>query len=1210
MATIVLSAAAQVATSAISSTLFASGGSRKREGARLEELSVQTSTYGEFIPIVYGRARIAGNVIWARPMKEVASTTTTSQGKGGGGASASSTEYSYFATLAIAICEGVVDSLERVWADAKQLDVSQGTYRFYRGGEEQLPDPLIESFEGIGSTPAYRGLCYLVLEDFPLADYGNRIPNFTFEVKRSVLWEDIGSQPVEHLIKEMVLIPGSGEFVYDTTAQEKLLGNDASGSFAQAGLRTPINQHTGQGKANALVALDQLHEACPNVEWVALVINWFGTSMDLPSCSILPAVEYEGGTGTTAPDIWSVGGYSRANAHVMTYVDGSPRYGGTPDDQSLRRLCDELIARGKKILCLPMFLMDVDEKPWRGRLTGDAVDVPYFFTKTNGYNAFVVHYANLLADKIDAIAVGSELVGLTSVHNGASVHRSFPAVNALVSLAATVKGIVGAGIKVTYAADWSEYHHADGGWYNLDPLWASPNIDVIGIDAYFPLTNAPQNEVGYDSEAIAAGWESGEGFEWYYSDVARTVQTPLEAKYAWKNIAWFWSHTHINPDGNSTPWVPESKKIWFTEYGFPSVDGATNQPNVFYDPSSSESYFPRFSQGRIDFRAQRAGIAATLRQWKDSAMLERMFLWTWDARPYPYWPDLQSIWADGRVWITGHWVQGKLGMSSLSAIVADICLRAGLSLNYVDVARLSEQVDGMVIKRQFTGRNLIEMLMDAYWFDASETDGQLSFMPRGSASVASIAWDEVAVSDDSSPLEMERMQELDLPQRVEVSFLNRLSLYQTHTQLAQREVTDAAQSELLQLPIVMDAQRAKAIAEISLHTRWLERTRYRFDVPTKYAQLEPADVVTLTDANGTQHSMRIVSVRTSKAGRLRLEAVADDVAVYDAANWLQAGALSGVANNAQPVLSLTETQLLLLDIPALPNDAEHEPVLRAAMLGTGAGWGGAALYRSDDGGASYGELLRTSQAAIVGTVVSTLGAGARNRIDEASELHVVLMGAGELSSVSDLALLNGANAALVGDEVMQFRSAELTAPNTYRLSGLLRGRLGTEEAIAGHSSGERFVLLQGAIAKVPMSEGLIGLPRLYKAATIGQTLGSVVSQSFTYRAKALLPYAPVHVHANRDGSGNMTLRWVRRTRYAGHWRDGGDVPLGEKSEAYVVEILDAGDVVRVLEVTQPEATYSSAQQIADFGAAQASLSVRVMQLSESVGRGEATEAVV
>ena len=1207
MATILLNVAAQVAMQAISSAVMGGGQSRHREGARLEELSVQTSTYGDFIPLIYGRARVAGNVIWAQPMKEVATTTTTTQGKGGGGASSSATEYSYFATLAIAICEGEVQSIERVWADAKQLDLSQGTYRFYTGGETQLPDATIESFEGVGSVPAYRGLAYVVIEDFPLGDYGNRIPNFTFEVKRALVSAEVDGQPIESLIKEVVLIPGSGEFVYDTDVQEKIAGEEVDGVFVQAGAREVINQHTAQGKANALVALDQLEDTCPNVEWVAVVVNWFGTSMDLGLCEILPGVEFAADEGTTSPEVWSVGNYSRSSAHSITYVDGTPRYGGTPDDQSVYRLCEELQARGKKVLFLPLFLMDTDDKPWRGRLTGTAAQVPNFFTKFTGYNTYIVHYANLLGSVVDAFAIGSEMVGLTSIHDGAATNRAFAGVAQLTTLAATIKGIVGAGVKVTYAADWSEYHHADGGWYHMDPLWASPNIDVIGIDAYFPLTDAPQNEVGYDPLEIAEGWTSGEGYDWYYSDAARTTKASLQPEYAWKNIAWFWENAHTNPDGNATPWVAESKKVWFTEYGFPSIDGATNQPNVFYDPTSLESFYPYHSKGRIDMRAQRSGVAATLAEWKDSSMIERMFLWTWDARPYPYWPDLLSVWADGSVWISGHWVQGKFGTSSLGAIVADLCARAGLSANAIDVSALGDQVDGFVIKRQDTARALIETLMSSYFFDAAETDGTLKFIPRGNASAQSIAWENLAPESGNGgdALQIDRAQELELPQRVEVSYLNRLNQYQTSTQMAQRQVVDTNDVEALNLPIVMDNQRAKVVADVALYQAWLSRTQFSFDLAMEFAALEPTDVITVSDANNVSHLMRVTSMRLGKPGRVRITAVAEDVSAYD----FYAPPASGL-EAAEAVSVVPNTQARLLDLPTLPNDSADAANLRVATSGLASGWSGAALYRSDDGGASYGEVARTAQASVMGTATTALGDGPRNRFDEAASVDIVLLGDGTLESVSEQALLNGANVALVGDELIQFQNATLIAPNKYRLSRLLRGRLGTEHLTDSHSAGEGFVLLNTAVQKTPVADGLFGLPRDYKVATFGQTLGSVSAESFTYHAAALKPYAPVHVTGTRDGAGNVSISWVRRTRSGGHWRDGGDVVLSEAAELYEIDVMDGSDVVRSMSVPSAEASYSAAQQTADFGGVQSSITLRIYQISERVGRGEGVEATL
>lgn len=322
---------------------------RRSQSARLSELVVQTSTYGKMIPIIYGTVRIAGNIIWALPIREVATTSTSSSsaggGKGGGKVTQTSTNYSYYVTLAIAICEGEVSNLQRIWADAKQLDLSQYTVRFYTGSDVQLPDPFIQSCEGVDNTPAYRGLSYVVIEDFPLADFGNRIPNFTFEVTKRAYENDYGDDNAESLIRAVVMIPGAGEFVYDTEIVQKINGESVDGSWVQQGNQLAVNMHNQQGKANALVALSQLKDICPNVEWVSVVVAWFGDSLDIATCSVMPGVEYKVGAATT-PNQWGVAGYDRAGARQITLEDGGAIYGGTPDDESLLRYVQELRTQG------------------------------------------------------------------------------------------------------------------------------------------------------------------------------------------------------------------------------------------------------------------------------------------------------------------------------------------------------------------------------------------------------------------------------------------------------------------------------------------------------------------------------------------------------------------------------------------------------------------------------------------------------------------------------------------------------------------------------------------------------------------------------------------------------------------------------------------------------------------------------------------------
>jgi hypothetical protein len=104
---------------------------------------------------------------------------------------------------------------------------------------------------------------------------------------------------------------------------------------------------------------------------------------------------------------------------------------------------------------------------------------------------------------------------------------------------------------------------------------------------------------------------------------------------------------------------------------------------------------------------------------------------------------------------------------------------------------------------------------------------------------------------------------------------------------------------------------------------------------------------------------------------------------------------------------------------------------------------------------------------------------------------------------------------------------------------------------------------------------------------------------------ALKPLAPVHVAAHRAGDG-IHISWIRRTRIDGDgW--GVEVPLGEESEAYAVEILSGGAVVRSIASSTPQALYAAADELADFGMVQTSLHVRVAQISATVGAGHAAD---
>ena len=659
---------------------------QRQEGARLDELRVTSATEGAVIPSVYGRMRVGGNIIWATDFREEYSETR--QGGGGKGGGVVVEEYSYFASIAVAIATGPIGGIGRIWADGSAFDVPGAVWRLHCGTETQMPDPFIEATMGAGFAPAYRGTAYIVFENLPLASFGNRLPQLSFEVYRPSEEPD----SAEQLLTAVNMIPSSGEFIYATEP----ITREVSG-----GAVLPENVNSTAGQCDFLTSLDQLEATAPNCKSVSLVVAWFGTDLRAGNCQIRPGVD--SATKVTAPKLWLVNGVARAAAYVVSQISGSPAYGGTPSDFSVVQAIQELKARGFRVTFYPFLLMDVPagntlpnpysdgaaalgqpKYPWRGRITcspaagfagtvdktaAAAAQVSTFFgtaTPANfavsgttvswtgsptdwGLRRMMLHYAHLCvaAGGVDAFLIGSELRGLSQIRSGAS---TYPAVTALQSLAAACRSILGAGTKISYAADWSEYygHQPQDGsgdlFFHLDPLWADANTDFVGIDNYMPLSDWRDGDQHLDA---LAGWpaiydlpylksniEGGEGFDWFYAtDADRAAQTRTlvtDGTYGkpWvfrtKDIRSWWLNQHFNrpggvQSGSPTAWVPQSKPIRFTEAGAPAVDRGTNQPNVFYDPKSSESFLPYFSRGYQDDLVQRRYIEALYPYWNDPA---------------------------------------------------------------------------------------------------------------------------------------------------------------------------------------------------------------------------------------------------------------------------------------------------------------------------------------------------------------------------------------------------------------------------------------------------------------------------------------------------------------------------------------------------------------------------------------------------------------
>lgn len=163
----------------LSASTILGGGSR--EGPRVKDLSVTTSSYGQPIARHFGAMRVPGTIIWSTDLVESRDTNGGSKGK------PKTTTYSYSASLAVALGSRPIHSVGRIWADGNLLRGAAGdlkvpgVMRIYEGHADQPIDPIIASKEG-SDCPAFRGCAYIVFEDLALGDFGNRIPSLTFEV--------------------------------------------------------------------------------------------------------------------------------------------------------------------------------------------------------------------------------------------------------------------------------------------------------------------------------------------------------------------------------------------------------------------------------------------------------------------------------------------------------------------------------------------------------------------------------------------------------------------------------------------------------------------------------------------------------------------------------------------------------------------------------------------------------------------------------------------------------------------------------------------------------------------------------------------------------------------------------------------------------------------------------------------------------------------
>ncbi len=1280
-------------------------GSDVVETGRVNRLRLTGAGEGDAIAQVYGRMRVSGQVIWATEFRENVSVTG---GSGGGkGTPRPPTparhDYSYTVSLAIALCEGEISHVGRVWADGNEVARDSLNMRVYRGTSDQLPDPKMEAIEGAGAVPAYRGTAYLVIEDMDLGAFGNRVPQFSFEISRPSQVGQAGADadPV-HGISGVALLPGSGEYALATTP---VTMNYGPGSGQLANVNSP------SAKADFTTSLETLVGELPACRAASLVVSWFGDDLRCGDCTIRPKVEQAQYDASNMP--WQVAGLTRTTAELVAR-DGDDRqvYGGTPADAAVVEAILGLQQAGQEVMFYPFILMDQvggnglpdpysdapDQPllPWRGRITtvkapgqpgstdGTAAaeaEVAAFFgnataadfsvapvsvsagpdaqpggalellsyggpTKLSpvtysgpdewGYRRFILHQAALCAavGGIESFCIGSEMRGLTQIRGE---NNSFPAVSALIDLTAELRTILGPDVKIGYAADWSEYfgYQPGGGdrFFNLDPLWADANIDFIGIDNYMPLSDWREGQDHadadwgsvYDLGYLQSNIEGGEGYDWYYHSPeaeAAQIRTPItdalhDEPWIWryKDIRNWWLNEHFERIGgvrqaSPTAWVPQSKPVRFTEYGCAAIDKGTNQPNKFLDAKSSESSLPKYSSGRRDELIQLQYLRSMVSYWTDAAHnpvsaeygapmldMDHAYVWAWDARPFPFFPNNRDLWSDGENYARGHWLNGRTTARTLASVVDEICQKSGLI--HRDTSGLHGHLRGYLVDQIGEARSTLQPLMLRFGFDAVERNGVLQFTMRdGHADHVIEPGLVVRDPERDGLIEASRSSAAELPGRVRLRFVEADGDFEVIAEEAilPDEATHSISTS--EMPLAMTRAEGRQTVE-----RWLSEARVSTDsislsMPPSRLDIGAGDVLALPE-NGGSGLFRVDRIE-QMGNAQRLEGVRIEPESYRPID------IEDVAAGMRPFSAPVPVAPLFLDLPLMTGEeVPHAPHV-AVMADP---WPGSAAVYTSDVDADYRLNRIVAARTAIGITETPLGPVCSGMIDRGDGL-IVKMRYGQLESVSDTAFLAGANLCAVGDgtpggwEVMQFRDAELVAQNTYVLRHRLRGQLGTETVRRdGWLAGSYLVRLDGTPVQLAMPEGKRGLARHYRIGPAERAVDDPAYQQavLAFDGIGLRPYAPVHLRASGVAGGDIQYSWIRRTRIGGDTWDTPEVPLGEESEQYLLRFVQGSTVLREVMPTQPEWTYGAAAQAAD--AISGAFEVQVAQVSASFGPG-------
>jgi Putative phage tail protein len=1072
----------------------------------LTDRKVQISTYGANRPLLFGTVRTAGIMEWAADLVK-----GSDGGKGGPGEGPT-----YLGTFMCTLSRNRIKGIRRAWANGVPVydDVSAEdkavapsiSFAFYPGSETQLPDPTIESYEGVGEVPAYRGIGYVVISGMDLSKFGNRIPNMEFEVVSEQGW--VGGDPVSFDSATDVTPSGfNWRYAFHRTDGTMLLVGGTTTGTVNARAFDPIKVEYG-----AALPLTELPH----------------TMDEVYDCIYVPETERL---------------YFCANTGVTTYVQEV----STADGSLLRTWIVSNTGFG-----------DANIPPagvWGGYLAYDPFHNALNITFTSQFTTWNLKRLDLNLGILGAAQVTS------NASNGTGI----------------VKG--GSNVQV--------YLNTGGfSWRSVSP----PLVDPRAWDV-------PPGETMRDVETLDEDGAGAALGDYTWADLVTDTTWPRGGSTA----------TGTFPRGAYD--TGRQRYVIFDSDGDVWTITDEESPTVTYQANTTVG-----DNGLFDVMYM-SGLDALL------VMSASGSVWVVDATDFSILldgltlPDAsggmpvmrQSLTDPGAIIVAGgpslnapyRLYEQPIYSTTVGAAVLAMGLDAGYAEADLDVSALTQRLRGFRVTQAGALRPAVEQLATVFHFEGCEEDDKIVFKMRGRASDATFEADDCVVqSADEQPISYARAQESSLPRRLTVTAPDMLSDYQPLTQRAERQAVQAGQDQQIAVDVVMTPTESKQAADALIFDAWTARETAEVTLTAAALRLTAGDVITLAGKR------QRITGKTIDNMAVRLSLVADDEDMLD---QTAAGVLAEFVRQSGPLLLNLDFEIL--HTPLLRDQDDDFGAYWAAWARTGTYPGARLLQTTADG--TLGEWVDAeSKLPAPGSAAgySTNALGDWNglyMVDESTVLNVQFFGSPPASVTRD-AMLAGANAFMVGYEMVHAMNVVAQADGTHNLSGFLRVRRGTEQFGVDHVVGDLVVYLSPTrLGNFRSSGGVQGSSVLYGVTAEGGTAVTSDTVTTLYTARRLVPLAPVDVRGSRDiATDDLTITWHRRSRYTSRFCGpaGIYVPLGEITENYLVEIWDeeGGTLMRSIYVTEEEAVYTGAEQTTDFGSPPADVFVRVAQTRDRV----------